>query len=103
MRAELHALGIASSQLNLGVHILGLIGTDSNLKRGEKLVQMGMPVTECAAEMICAIDARMETAYVPQFLSPYSTLVHFLPWLGEQLIFSEYLGARLALKSVVCR
>ena len=92
LRAELHLLGVGTAELNLGIHILGLIGTDSNTNRGDTLSAKAMPTSACAAEMICAVDLRSEVAYVPQFLAPYSTLIHFAPWLAERLIVSEYLG-----------
>ncbi len=38
-----------------------------------------MPVVDCAADMVCAVDARTHTAYIPRFLAPYASLIHHVP------------------------
>ncbi len=89
LRSELLMSG---HHVSISVLVLGLIGTDANVNRGNALASQSMPVTDCAAGMLCAIDARMPTAYVPQMLSPYSTMIHFFPGISDSLIRSKYLG-----------
>jgi hypothetical protein len=92
LRAELEVTG---RKVTLSVLVLGLIGTDSNVNRGDQLAARTMPVAACSSEMLCAIDSRLQTAFIPQMLSPYSTLIHFLPQLSTPLLQKEYLSAWL--------
>jgi short-subunit dehydrogenase len=93
LRAELEVTG---HTVSLSVLVLGLIGTDSNVNRGDELASRTMPVAECSSEMMCAIDSRMQTAFIPQMLSPYSTLIHFFPQLSTPLLQAEYLSAKIS-------
>lgn len=85
IEAELLQLPVSMSSL-----VLGLIGTDANLHESDAIAAQAMPVEECAADMVCAVDRRDPIAYIPQFLSPYATLVHAAPSLLTRILKANY-------------
>ena len=66
VRSFRHELRIAGIDVSMSTLLLGLIGTESNTGRGDGLSQRAMPVPDCAREMVCAVDLRPDTAYIPQ-------------------------------------
>ncbi len=59
-------LAMMSIDVSMSTLILGMIRTESNSVRGDTLRDRAMPVAECASEMVCAIDGRYATSYIPQ-------------------------------------
>lgn len=94
LKTELDQLG--RTNVSITVAVLGLIGTDENMNRGDALASRSMPVPDCAAGIICAVDSRTAVAYVPKTLSMFSTLIHHMPFLAPSLIKSNYIGKALA-------
>lgn len=86
-RVETEVKGLPVSYSTL---TLGLIGTAANAEY-PGLTAYAMPVPDCAREMLHAIDRREREAFIPQYLSPYVSLVHFWPSLSDTLSMRHYI------------
>lgn len=87
IRSELVMAGIPVSVTTL---LLGLIATDANVNKGDALASQAMPVADCAAEMVCALDSRESVAFIPSFMGLYSTLIHHFPAVAGPLMAASY-------------
>ena len=59
-----HELSLLGSRVTLGIQVLGMIGTPEIMKDAGN-ARLAISVPQCASEMICAIQARWNTVFVP--------------------------------------
>jgi hypothetical protein len=57
--------------VTIGIQVLGMIAT-AEVMRDEALRPLAMPVPKCAAEMICAVQARWHEVYIPKWMAPWT-------------------------------
>lgn len=74
-----HEFHLSNTPVTIGIQILGMIRTPP-IAKDPKLATspISIPVPDAAHAMICASEARWETAYVPQFYYPMTTALQML-------------------------
>ncbi len=100
-----HELRLTGTPVDLQLLVLGMIATPEVIVDKE-LAGFAMPVDACAAEMLCALQARWDETLVPKYLSVWNEVLRaggrsFLEWAMEKLYISKvprYVNAIRAVK-----
>lgn len=89
-----HELRLAGKKVTIGVQVLGMIGT-KEVMADPGNAWLAIPVPQCAYEMICAVQARVDEVNVPLWYGPLIGVMKLVGALsacvGEEIINRSYI------------